>query len=97
MPKVLSNTLTISPRGQLVLPIEIRQKLEIQNGGRIVFSFDETKNQVVLSVPDPKSFVQKWAGIIDSPVSENTQSYLNKSRKIDQAKEKKLQNPNAND
>jgi bifunctional DNA-binding transcriptional regulator/antitoxin component of YhaV-PrlF toxin-antitoxin module len=92
MPKVITNTITINSRGQLVLPIQIRKEMNLIGGGKMLFSFDEQNKFTILKPMQSKSFIQKWVGIIDSNPGFNTKRYLTQNRKQEITKDIKLQN-----
>jgi bifunctional DNA-binding transcriptional regulator/antitoxin component of YhaV-PrlF toxin-antitoxin module len=92
MPKILTNTVSINSRGQLVLPIQLRKEMNLIGGGKLLFSFDPENRFTTLKPMQSKDFVQKWAGIINSDPESNTKQYLAKIRKADNAKDLKLKN-----
>jgi bifunctional DNA-binding transcriptional regulator/antitoxin component of YhaV-PrlF toxin-antitoxin module len=92
MPKLLTNTVSINSRGQLVLPIQLRKEMNLIGGGKLLFSFDPENRFTILKPMQSKDFVQKWAGIINSEPNSNTKQYLTKNRKAEIAKDLKLKN-----
>jgi bifunctional DNA-binding transcriptional regulator/antitoxin component of YhaV-PrlF toxin-antitoxin module len=92
MPKIITNTLSINSRGQLVLPIQLRREMNLIGGGKLLFSFDEKNRFTILKPMQSKDFVQKWAGVINSDPGSSTKQYLTKSRKAELAKDLKLKN-----
>jgi bifunctional DNA-binding transcriptional regulator/antitoxin component of YhaV-PrlF toxin-antitoxin module len=94
MPKIITNTLSINSRGQLVLPIQLRKEMNLIGGGKLLFSFDEKNRFTILKPMQSKDFVQKWAGIINTDPETNTKQYLTKNRKAETAKDQKLKNNN---
>jgi bifunctional DNA-binding transcriptional regulator/antitoxin component of YhaV-PrlF toxin-antitoxin module len=92
MPKIITNTLSINSRGQLVLPIQLRKEMNLIGGGKLLFSFDPENRFTTLKPMQSKDFVQKWAGIINTNPDTNTKQYLTNSRKAEATKDLKLKN-----
>jgi antitoxin PrlF len=52
----------ISSKGQITLPIEIRERLGVKAGGSVKFVVDESGYTVVLPVREEENPFEKWIG-----------------------------------
>lgn len=85
------DVLTVSSKGQIVLPAEIRKALSINTGDKLaIFALDDVIMLKTVKVPTVKDFkkkldeAQKWAkqvGYVESDVNEIIKDVRKKKRK----------------
>jgi AbrB family looped-hinge helix DNA binding protein len=60
--RTMAATSTISSKGQITLPMEVRQRLGVGEGDKVEFTFDGQQT-VVTPVRSEESPFRKWVGI----------------------------------
>ncbi|MEK7160797.1 MAG: AbrB/MazE/SpoVT family DNA-binding domain-containing protein [Patescibacteria group bacterium] len=71
--------LTVSPQGQITIPVEWRQMLDLYKGAQVVAYIREGIKKSLLLSPKPKSWTQTVAGT-GANLWGNSDDYLKKER-----------------
>ena len=64
--KILAKS-KISSKGQITLPIEIRQRLGVKEGDSVKFVVDKDGRTIVLPVREEGNEFEKWLGVAKAP------------------------------
>lgn len=76
-----SYTLTVSPQGQITIPLELRQKLNLKAGAKVFVDLvNYLKSKAVILHPKPKSWVDELSGTGRGLWGANSQKYLEEER-----------------
>ncbi len=79
----MAHTATVSSKGQLVIPAEIRKRLRIKGGTRV--AIDERDGQITL-IPNPYEALLALRGCL-SHVKENVEALMMEERRKDRERD----------
>lgn len=74
-------TITLSPQGQITIPVALRRRLNLKGGTRLLLEImDWVKSKALVIRPIPKGWVDEVAGSGRGLWGKNSDEYLQKER-----------------
>lgn len=74
-------TITISPQGQITIPMDLRRALNLKSGSTMILDVvDWVKSKAMVLRPTPKNWVDEVSGSGEGLWGKDSDKYLEKTR-----------------